>query len=541
MRILSKTTLPWRLAAVFLGMVLGGAPLSFAQGPQKQDRPPAEESRHAVSVDTRLQLFATLCALDAAGFASTVNPAGQSPGRAQLRQRMLAVQGPAAQALRTFYMEHALADPGATLSRFISFALTAGPPPKFTFEVRRDELPPEVLALEGFNEILANFYREAQLDELWKQYQPDYNRGVDVYRAPVSELIFTATTYLRELIKSSSPRTFTVYVEPLVGGKTNFRNFGDQYALVVSPSAELPLDDIRHAFLHYLLDPIAIRYRTNADHLQPLQNYAAKAPLLPVEYRDDFSAFFDECFVRAVELRLRRLSPGGLAAEIDQAEGQGYVLVRPIYAGLSGFEKSVPAMSYYLPDLIKGIDLGAEARRLRGVQFLDKPPAGEAASAHEAAPAVAPTAAAPADASERDLAEGQRQIAARNGAAAAASFERVLTVHPNDSRATYGLAVASALQGQPDRARELFTKVIAAAKGPAAEASSSPDPASLSWSHIYLGRMYDVEGAREQAIAEYQAALAVAGAPESARNAAQRGVETGYQTPPREAKPDGKS
>jgi len=27
-----------------------------------------------------------------------------------------------------------------------------------------------------------------------------------------------------------------------------FRNFRDQYALVVSPSAELPVDDIRHRF-----------------------------------------------------------------------------------------------------------------------------------------------------------------------------------------------------------------------------------------------------------------------------------------------------
>jgi len=35
--------------------------------------------------------------------------------------------------------------------------------------------------------------------------------------------------------------------------------------------------------------------------------------------------------------------------------------------------------------------------------------------------------------------------------------------------------------------------------------------------------MYDVEGKRDLAIAEYQAALAVAGASESARNAAQRG------------------
>ena len=53
----------------------------------------------------------------------------------------------------------------------------------------------------------------------------------------------------------------------------------------------------------------------------------------------------------------------------------------------------------------------------------------------------------------KDLAEGQRQISARNGAAAAASFERVLASHPDDLRATYGLAVASALLGQADRAR----------------------------------------------------------------------------------------
>ena len=407
--------------------------------------------------------------------------------------------------------------------------------------MRRDELPPEALALEGFNEILANFYREAQLDELWKVYQPDYERGVEIYRGPVSELIFGATTYLREIVKSNSPRTFTVYVEPLVGGKTNFRNFGDQYALVVSPSAELPVDDIRHAFLHYLLDPMAIRYRTNAERLQPLQNYAAKAPLFPVEYRDDFSAFFAECLVRAVELRLRRLAPGTLSGAMDQAEGQGYVLVRPIYAGLSGFEKSLPAMSYYLPDLIKGIDVGAEARRLRGVQFPGAAPAGDVVMAAEAAaPEVAPKAAGASDASEQDLAEGQRQIAARNGAAAAASFGRILAGHPDNLRATYGLAVASALLGQPDRARELFAKVIAAAQGSGAEAGAQPDAADLSWSHIYLGRMYDVEGKRDLAIAEYQAALAVAGASESARNAAQRGVDTGYQTPPRDAKPEAK-
>jgi hypothetical protein len=496
------------------------------------------DARRSVSVDSRPQLFAVMCALDAAGYASGVSAADDTPGRIQLRKRMQALQGPAVVALRKYYTEHALGDSGATFSRFVSFALVAGPPPDFKFELRRDDLPPEALTLDGFNAILANFYGEAKLDELWKFYKPDYENGVESLRAPVSNLVFTVSNYLREIIRSNSPRTFSVYVEPLAGGKTIFKTFGDQYALVVRPSSDPPMDDIRHAFLHFILDPIAIRYRVQASKASPLLEFAARAPQLPVDLHDDFSAFFDECLVRAVELRLRRLSPGDLASAIDQAEGSGYVLVRPIYAGLSGFEKSEPAMGYYLPDLIKGIDVDAEQRRLRGVKFA------EAAPAREAPPENIQMAAKPAAASnplDDDLAEGQRQISARNGAAAAASFERVLASHPEDERATYGLAVASALQGKPDQARELFTKVIAAAQNPLADPAAHPDPANLSWSHIYLGRMYDVEGKRDLAVVEYRAALAVAGAPDSARSAAQRGIETGYQTPSRDKQSNGKS
>src|SRR6266481_4206647 len=287
--------------------------MAIARAKQPQDKkpalPPRTETRRAVSVETRPQLFATLCALDAAGFDSSVSTTNQSPGRVKLRERMLALQGPAVDALRTYY-------------------------------------------------------------------QRDYESGVEYYSAPLSEVAFTVTNYLREIIKSNSPRTFSLYVEPLAGRKTNFRNYGDHYELVVSPTPDPPLEDIRHAFLHFLLDPMAIRYRTQAARAAPLLEYAAHAPLLPVEFHDDFSAFFDECLVRAVELRLRHLAPADLASEIDQAENSGYVLVRPIYAGLSGFEKSEPAMSYYLPELIKGIDVAGEARRLRGVKFAEEMPAG---------------------------------------------------------------------------------------------------------------------------------------------------------------------
>jgi hypothetical protein len=69
------------------------------------------------------------------------------------------------------------------------------------------------------------------------------------------------------------------------------------------------------------------------------------------------------------------------------------------------------------------------------------------------------------------------------------------------------------------------------------EASPSPDsetpvePEVLAWSHVYLGRIYDLQEDRDAGVAEYRAALAVKGAPESARTAAQGGIETAYQPP----------
>jgi tetratricopeptide (TPR) repeat protein len=527
---------PARACAWALVVVISAATTSHSQtSPAARSVQP--ESRQAVAIETRPQLFAVLCALDAAGFDSGMAGSSDTPGRIQLRQAMLGLHGPAVEALRKYYGEHALADSGATFSRFVSFALAAGPAPNFDFELRRDELPPDALALEGFNKVLADFYREQHIAELWQHYQPDYDRSIEIYRAPISDLVFTVMNYLREILRPSSPRYFSVYMELLAGRKTNFRNYGDHYEMVINPSPDLPLDDIRHAFLHFLLDPIAIRYRVQASRLSPLLEIAARAPLLPPDMHDDYAAFFDECLVRAVELRLRHLSPGDLASAMDQAEGNGYVLVRPIYAGLSGFEKSEPAMGYYLPDMVKGIDVNAEQRRLRGVKFTDTAPA--AASAENAAPSPSKPPAG-SDPVQDELAEGQRQISARNGSAAAASFEHVLASHPDDLRATYGLAVASALMGKPDRARELFAKVIAAAPASSSETSAQPDPSNLSWSHIYLGRMYDVEGKRDLAVAEYRAALGVAGVPESARAAAERGVQAGYQTPARDDKPEAK-
>jgi Tetratricopeptide repeat len=508
-------------AAVILFTSLAAfLPVVRAAGPQR-----ASASEPAtVSAEASPQLFATMCALYAAGFVPDSATLDGDPGFNALRSQLLALDGPATVALRAFYRDHVLADRAAMMSRYVTFALVVAPPPKFAFTLNPDALPPDALALEGFNEVLANFYQEAQLDQLWQRLQPGYDRVLAVVRQPLGNMVLLETGYLRELLRPNR-RTFSVYVEPLVGGLTNVRNMGDRYAVVVNPSVDFS-DEIRHAFLHFLLDPLPIRYAVNLKGVVPLYQAALRAPRLPFEFHNDFSAFVTECLVHAVELQIRRLTPTQLVAELNAADSDGYVLVRPLMRALDKFQASEPPMSAYFPDLIRSIDVGAEFTRVKALAFAPasndeelvadnkKSPVSRSSGSLGLAPDVAAL-----------LADGERRIAAQDAPGAAAAFGRVLEQAPNQPRAVYGLAVASILQGDGAHARELFEQVVGAASG----TTAATDPLALAWSHIYLARMNDLDGNRDQAVAEYRAALAVDGAPEAARAAAQRGIAEAYQ------------
>jgi cytochrome c-type biogenesis protein CcmH/NrfG len=128
---------------------------------------------------------------------------------------------------------------------------------------------------------------------------------------------------------------------------------------------------------------------------------------------------------------------------------------------------------------------------------------------------------------DTELNTAERLIAARDAPSAAEAFGRILEKTPGQPRALYGLAVATALQGDADHARALFQQVVAAMN--AESPGMRPEPDVLAWSHVYLGRMLDREGDREQAVDEYRSALAVTNASDAARSAAQRGVDEQYQ------------
>jgi hypothetical protein len=494
--------------------------------PPAQVPPPRPRTRitspNTVSVDGSEAMFTTMCVLLAAGFESNVSSDNWTAFRAQMRERLRQQQGPAVEAAREFYRQHQLRDPGATLSRYLWFGLVSGPAPAFQPVLRRDELPPEVIALEGFSEILSNYYKEQKIGQLWRQVQSIYNREVERLHDPVSQIVFVASGYLREILDPSGPRTFAIIVEPLVGRITNVRNFGEHYALVLSGGEEIPTDVVRHAFLHFLLDPLPLMYPHVTAVKRPIFEKAATAPRLAPELKDDYASYFAECTVRAVELKLKRISPGEREAAMSRDDEDGYVLVRPLFGALPKFENSEPSMKLFFQDLVRSIDMGAESKRLEAVKFApadsimveDETASEELARRRRAAPTTVPNDAEVIAA----LTEGERRLAEKNARAAEASFQRVLTKYPDQPRAWFGIGVVAMLDHDAPRAKQVFGRLTAG------EHAANQDPMVLAWSHVYLARIYDDEGNPQIVRAEYESALAVEGAPEQAKRAAQKGL-----------------
>jgi Tetratricopeptide repeat len=507
-------------------------PASQAPAPSKNPPPaPAAATRPGlreapatnITVDGSEAMFTTMCALLAAGFESQVSSDGWTPFRTQLRDRMEHAQGPAVDALREFYQKHQLNDPGAMLSQYIWFGLVSGPAPKFTPTMKRDELPPEVITLEGFPEILSAFYVEQHIGRIWVQVQPVYNHEIDQIHDAVSQIVFVATNYLRVIPSPGDPRTFTIIVEPLVGRITNVRNFQDHYAIVLSGSTDVPVDTVRHAYLHFLLDPLPLQYPHVIAVKRPLYEVALHAPRLTPDLRDDYPSYFAECLVRAVELKLKRMSPGERDATLDNDDIDGYILVRPLFKALDSFEGAEPAMKYYFPDMVRTIDQSAEMKRDTALKFA--PIVGAPKSTETSQEQVARVRAAahpstvPNDQDAiNELTEGERRIAEKNPRAAEASFQRVLAKYPDQPRAWYGLGLVALIDHDAIRAKEVFGRLTSG------EHAATQDPMVMAWSHIYLARIYDDEGKADEAKTEYQAALAVNGGPAQAKQAAQKGL-----------------
>jgi hypothetical protein len=470
-----------------------------------------------VALDNNEALFTVLTAINACGYDSELSVS--DPLRAQIRAEVEKTIEASAEAKESsavmcqFYKEHQQDDAGRTLAQYVSLALCLNAPPELTLKVKEAELPPDASFVSGLVPLIQKFYGEAGLHAIWTRHQASYAELTSRYHEPLAKVLFDTEVYLKLPSAGFLGRAFTVYLDPMGSpGQANARNYGTDYYVVISPgtNSALKIDQIRHTYLHYLLDPLALKYPAAMDHLKPLLENVKGAPM-DESFKTDVSLLATECLIRAIEARTVGSSKTPETQRqqlVQQSAEQGFILTPYFYEALLKFEKSPAGLKVAYGDLISGIDVHKEQRNAAQIKFASK-------ADQELLHLSRPTEVKLLMMAEQHLSSGDSEGAKKFA-------QQALDEKKEDpGRALFILAQVAAMNRDMQGARNYFQQALGVAH----------EPKVLAWSHIYLGRIFDLQEDREAALDQYRAALTAGGTLPEAKAAAERGIQQPYEPP----------
>jgi len=475
------------------------------------------EAAPQVALETNEALFTVLAAINQCGYDTEL--AGSDPLRQQIRDEVKKAVDAAPdyadslQAMCQFYAEHTKDDPTRTLAQYVSLALFLLPPPELTVKVKEADLPPDAANLIGMVPSLQKFYVAADLHNIWERHREAYAELSDAYHQPISKMLFDTEIYLKIPSATYLGRSFTVYFDPMgAPSQVNARNYGTDYYVIISPGAgsSLKTAQIRHTYLHYLVDPLTLKYPTEVKRLEPLLEATRGAPL-DDSFKNDISLLATECFIRAVEARTignSKTPEEERLKAVDDSVSQGYILTRYFYEALAAFEKDPAGLNAAFGDMLAHIDVGKENKRAGQIQFAAQ---SDPELLHLSRPAENKTLVR----AEERLASGDRETAQKLA-------QQVLDENGADpGRALFILAEVAAANSNMDGARNYFERALEVAH----------EPKVVAWSHIYLGRIFDLKEEREAALIHYRAALNSGGGLPGVKDAAEHGLQRPYEPP----------
>jgi tetratricopeptide (TPR) repeat protein len=546
-------------AAVSLGLTpMALTPMAVAQAPKGavQTTPPRQQLRvpkppalldaagPAVSLEPSEALFDVAVALNACGYDAGLEQS--DPVRKEVREQVnLAAQGAgesgaAARDARdqvcTFINQHRLFEGGRDLAQYVSLALYLTPPPELKLSVDAGDLPPDAAAVEEMLPVLRKFAEAMELHLLWVRFRPEYEQEETALHDPLTKMILDTNFYLKQPASTYTGSRFLVVLEPMLDpAQTNARVYGSDYVVVASPvHGTVNMHDVRHTYLHYEIEPLLYAHASSMDRLLPILKTVRDAPL-DYEYRADITSLVIECMIRAVEARtmptgvtLFTIPADAPRAEIprlerehettvQQAEAvrlkavqtamtQGFVLTRYFYNQLGEFAHSPESLSEAIGPMVYGMDVDAEAHAAKQIAFAE----------------VAPSDVIRNPVSNRGLDKAETLLKAGDAEGASKLAMTALKDHTADpARADYVLALTWLMKGDMDSATNDLKEAL----------RLTQDPRLLAWSHIYLGRIADVEEQRPDAVAQYQDAMTVRDGQQDTLEAAQKGLAQPYVLP----------
>ncbi len=444
-------------------------------------------------------------------------------------------------ALCLFIAQHRMTGSERDISQYISLSLYLTAPPDLEVTADLTEMPPDSTQVVEILPALRAFAVAVDLHGIWLTSHHDYDEEIDKLHDPISKMIVNANLYLKMPASTYEGRRFIVVIEPqLSPAVVNARIYGSDYVVVVSPvDGKIPMIDVRHTYLHYVIDPLLYQRSNAIDREQPILKEIRDAPL-DFRFRSDTVALTIECLIKAIEARTmdtgipefvipqgidrsqlpryeherelyqQKVDAAKLAA-VDHDMRQGYVLTQYFYEQLLQFEKDPASLKDTIGEMVYSMDVDQQVHRARQTEF-DKIGDEDVLQQSKPRPLTG------LDLAEAKLAGGDVPAASAMAQKVLAEQNDTLQSTADAARAHFIMARVDLMTGHPDAAVDDFQKTLAMSK----------EQRLLAWSHIYLGRMLDLECKRDEALAEYQEALAVRDGQLDTRLAAERGVKAAY-------------
>jgi len=472
-----------------------------------------------VSLDTSETLFSVLTAINACGFDTELD--GSLPVRARVRDEVAkAVQASpdaaeVTQNMCKLYTDHAQADPARTLAEYVSLALYLNPPPALTLKGKEADLPPDAVVPIGILPTLPKFAELTKLHEIWMRQKPEYDALTDRYHGAVTKMLFDTQVYLKVVSTEYLGRGFSVLLDPMgAPGQTNARNYGSDYYVVISPGRgqAVKMEQIRHTYLHYLLDPLAFKYPAEMKRLQPLL-LSVKASPMDQGFKEDTGLLVTECLIRAVEAHLTGSGKGkDVEAQrqqaVEESEKQGYILTGYFYNALVLFEKDPAGLKAAFEEILSKVDVRKEEKQAALIHFAAKADPEVLHLARPTGPKLLQTATQRLSAGDAD---GAQKLA-----------QQALDDHSGDpGQAFFVMAEAATMNRDMPGARKYFLQAL----------ENAHEARVLAWSHVYLGRIFDLQADRDTALEHYRAALIAGAMIPEAKAAAEKGIQQPYEPP----------
>jgi hypothetical protein len=518
---------------------------SSPQAPQEKAPSLIDPAGPTVSLVSAEPLFVMAAALNACGYDEGLEQS--APVRTRVRDEINQALGKSEEArasrdrLCLYIAQHRMTGTEHDISQYISLALYLTPPPEMELSEDLAAMPPDSTQVAEIVPLLKNFAAAVDLHGIWLAVHPTYDKEADRLHDSLSKMIVGTDLYLKMPASTNYGRRFVVVIEPMLSPSVvNARIYGSDFIVVVSPvNGQIRMNDVRHTYLHYVIEPLLNARASAIDRAQPILKEVREAPM-EFRYRSDTVPLTIECLIKAIEARTMdtgipeyRIPANADRSDLPRYEHerqiyqqkvdtirlatvhhdmtQGFVLTQYFYDQLIGFEKDPASLKDTIGEMVYTMDVDQQVHRARQIEF-DKESDGEVLGRSK------PVKLTGLDLAEAKLAGGDVNGAKTLANQALADQSDSLESVAGGARANFILARAAIMTGHPDEAIDRFQKTIATSK----------DQRLLAWSHIYLGRMLDLDCKRDQAVSEYQSALTVRDGQQDTRLAAERGVKTAY-------------